>query len=128
MTNEQPSLEDDSSDVFSVVREQDAKIASLTAEIAAMVGIGKGVCGVCWTSAWAPCEEGTPNSFPDNQGGFMVCQMCLCDEHIRSLTAERDHLRDEIEIIAKGECSNTYCGYVPRILQARAALEEGEAR
>ncbi len=47
---------------------------------------------------------------------------CLHGETITHLQTRIATLIAEIEAIAQGECINPHCGYVPRILQVRAAL------
>lgn len=49
-----------------------------------------GACSLCWTSSWAPCEPGTPESVRDpnsNTGGAMICQMCQADRWLAALRA-----------------------------------------
>src|SRR3990167_1358997 len=55
-------------------------------------------CGVCFTSAYAPCEEGTPNAVrdPSIPDGWMVCQMCACHEQLLAAIAAKERAEQKI--------------------------------
>lgn len=59
------------------------------------------VCGACWTSSFAPCEEGTPDAEPDpNSDGWIVCQQCQVvgwNHALRERVEELERERDEAE-------------------------------
>lgn len=49
-------------------------------------------CNICWTSSWAPCEEGAEEAIQLN-GDWVICQMCqaerwLVDVRARLATAQ----------------------------------------
>jgi hypothetical protein len=49
-------------------------------------------CHTCWTSSYAPCEQGFPSAVPDGRGGWMYCQMCRSTEDVARLNEMLHHL------------------------------------
>lgn len=59
----------------------------------------KGVaCEVCWASAWAPCENGTPDAVrdPHNENSWMVCQLCFSDSEARRWRTDAERLAENM--------------------------------
>ena len=88
------------------------------------------ICGVCWSTSWAPCEPGTRDAIPDpGTGGWMVCQLCIAEAQIkrdadlmeagnllaRNLTRERDMLIEK---------RNRYTGPAPATMDRLHAMNE----